>query len=273
MRIISTCPSNTELLAYLGLVPHLVGVDNHSDWPGEIEGLPRLGPDRNIDMDAVEALKPDLVVASLSVPGMEKNVEGLKARGIPHLVLNPKSLEEIGDALLVLGEAVGVIKRAKAVFRAYHAVLDRYRELSARVVKPYRIYWEWWPKPVFTPGRLNWLTDMSLLAGGVNVFGDVDRSSCKTDWDAVLARRPDVIALAWVGVRKELVRPDRVKQRAGWSELPAIQNGRLYIMEEPFFCRPSPRLLLGLRKLAALLHPDLYAPADLEHDPLIPREW
>lgn len=74
MRLISICPSNTELVAYLGLTDQLVGVDDYSDWPSTVKDLPQLGPDLSINMDALEALQPDLVLASLSVPGMEKTL-------------------------------------------------------------------------------------------------------------------------------------------------------------------------------------------------------
>ena len=83
MKLISICPSNTELLGYLGLTSSLIGVDNYSDWPEEVSSLPRLGSDLNIDMDKVEELQPDLVLASLSVPGMERNIEELEKRKIP----------------------------------------------------------------------------------------------------------------------------------------------------------------------------------------------
>lgn len=78
MRIISICPSNTELVGYLGLKNNLVGVDNYSDWPEVVNSLPRVGPDLEIDMDKVEQLQPDIVLASLTVPGMERNIEELE---------------------------------------------------------------------------------------------------------------------------------------------------------------------------------------------------
>lgn len=87
MRIVSLCPSNTEILAYLGLTEHIVGVDHYSDWPHPVRSLPDLGPDLNINMNKVVELKPDLIVASLSVPGMERHVAQLKDLGIPYLVL------------------------------------------------------------------------------------------------------------------------------------------------------------------------------------------
>src|SRR5690606_14154443 len=88
-RIVSLCPSNTEILYLLGLKDRIVGVDDYSDWPKEVNRLPKCGPDLDIDIDKVKSLRPDLVIASLSVPGMEKNIEGLKREGIPHLILAP----------------------------------------------------------------------------------------------------------------------------------------------------------------------------------------
>ena len=74
MRLVSLCPSNTEILFALGLGPKVVGVDDWSDWPEEAKDLPRVGGDLNADLDRVAGLRPDLVLASLSVPGMERNI-------------------------------------------------------------------------------------------------------------------------------------------------------------------------------------------------------
>jgi iron complex transport system substrate-binding protein len=267
MRIVSICPSNTELLAYLGLIPKLVGVDNYSDWPSEIDQLPRLGPDLDIDMDAVEKLRPDLVVASLSVPGMERNIERLEERGLPYLVLNPNRLSEIGEDLLRLGEATETYARAQEVHQMYRLFLERYEQLSTQVKQKMKLYWEWWAKPVFTPGGLNWLTEISALAGATNVFADEPLASVQTDWDEVRRRDPDHICLVWVGVRQDRVRPELVYKRPQWEQMRAVQQKRVHVLDEPLFCRPSPRLLTGLMKLAALLHPQHF-PAYTEGD-----EW
>ncbi|QMV41478.1 cobalamin-binding protein [Cohnella cholangitidis] len=262
MRIVSLCPSNTELLAFMGLTSSIVGVDNYSDWPAEIAGLPRLGSDMDIDIDAVEALEPDLVVASLTVPGMEKNIEGLKARNLPYLILNPKSLEDIGRNMLTVGEAANTVEQAQTAKRKYEQMLEHYAELSRRVENRPALYWEWWPKPVYSPGGGNWLTEISELAGARNVFADDARASVKTDLDDVLGRAPDYILLAWVGVKAQQVKPETVKQRPNWPELAAVRDNRIHIMEEALYCRPSPRLVVGLRKLAAFLHPDVYPAYD-----------
>ena len=261
MKLISICPSNTEIVAYLGLTSTLIGVDNYSDWPEDVQSLPKLGPDLNIDMDKVEKLKPDLVLASLSVPGMERNIEELKQRNIPYIIVpNPKTLTEVGECLLFVGKATNTEEKAKRLHEKYTLILENYRLLAKQVQRPKSLYWEWWAKPIFTPGATNWLTEISELAGGVNVFQDKEQASVQTDWEEVKKRNPDVICIVWVGVQKEKVNPKVILKRAESEQMNAIENNHLYILEEPLFCRPSPRLLLGLNKIASILHPTIFPP-------------
>jgi iron complex transport system substrate-binding protein len=258
MRIVSICPSNTEIIAYLGLTHLLVGIDDYSDWPEEVLHLPRLGPDLSIDMDKVEALKPDLVLASLSVPGMEKNIEELKKRNLPFITLNPQSLEDIARDLETAAEAIGYPELGEKAAGEFRMKINSLQEKAAGTRHRPSLYWEWWPKPVFTPGSINWLTEISELAGAVNLFRDVELASVQTDWEDVLSRQPDYICLAWVGVRKEKVKPEIVMKRPGWKELEAVKQERILVLEEELYCRPSPRLIEGAEKLARLLHPESF---------------
>ncbi len=256
-------------MAYLGLTSSLVGVDDFSDWPQEIEDLPRLGPDLNIDMDQLQALEPDLVLASLSVPGMEKNIERLEERGIRYHVFNPNSLDEIAEDLLKLGKLTGYEDRVAKIVAHFRNVIEEYKEISRTVVEKPSLYWEWWPKPAFTPGGGNWLTEISELAGARNCFADEDVASVQTDWETIRKREPDNICLVWVGVRKQKVNPKILDKRPDWDQMKAMQRNNVHVLEEPYFCRPSPRLLIGLQKIAAIIHPDQYPAYEDEEDPLL----
>ncbi|MFB4163131.1 cobalamin-binding protein [Alteribacillus sp. JSM 102045] len=267
MRIVSLCPSNTEIAAYLGLTDQIVGVDNYSDWPPSVNNLPRLGPDLSIDMDKVEELTPDLVLASLSVPGMEKNVEKLKEKNLPYIVSEPNSLDDVRRDLLIIGEAAETYKKAQTVVNRMDQILDDY-ERKAAGCHPVRLYWEWWPKPVFSPGGGNWLSTISRLAGGRNILEDRDEASCQVSWEEIKNLEPDHICLAWVGVQTEKVRPEILQKREGWTSMKALKDGKVHVLEEPLYCRPSPRLLAGLQKLAYLLHPDVFQKPD-NTDPLL----
>ncbi|WP_101844807.1 cobalamin-binding protein [Halobacillus sp. Marseille-P3879] len=253
MRIVSICPSNTEIVAYLGLEELLIGVDNYSDYPESILDLPRLGPDLSIDIEKTADLKPDLVLASLSVPGMEKNIEGLKERNLPYIVLNPQSLEEIAEDLITVGEAAGRPELGARKSNEFLAEIQQYKKEALQKNNPPSLYWEWWPKPIFTPGGKNWLTEISVLAGGTNIFASANEASVQTDWDDVKQRDPDHICMVWVGVKEEKMNPELLKKRPGWKELSAIKNNQIHVLEESLYCRPSPRLLEGLRKLKTLL--------------------
>jgi iron complex transport system substrate-binding protein len=270
MKIISICPSNTELLAYLGLTSSLIGVDDYSDWPEQVNSLPKLGPDLNIDMEKVEELKPDLVLASLTVPGMERNIEELEKRNIPFTIVpNPKTLTEVADCLLFIGKATNTEEKAEQLYKKYHTILDSYRNVSKEVSEPKTLYWEWWPKPIFTPGASNWLTEISELAGGENIFQDKPEASVQTDWNEVKRRNPDVFCVVWVGVHQEKVNPIVIHNRSNSDRMNALKNEQLYILDEPLFCRPSPRLLLGLAKIASILHPNIYPPYVENYDLLL----
>ncbi|WP_102345022.1 cobalamin-binding protein [Bacillus sp. Marseille-P3661] len=268
MRLISICPSNTELVGYLGLTHMLVGVDDYSDWPESVRTLPKLGPDLSINMDRVQSLKPDLVLASLSVPGMEKNIKELEKRNIPHLIFDPNTLNEIANDLLTLGKHTGTETRAVKVVSRYNEFINDYATKSKQLPAKSKLYWEWWPKPIFTPGGLNWLTEISDLAGGVNIFKDVELASVQTNWEDIIFRNPDHICLAWVGVKQEKMKPQSIFSRENSMSISAVQNKQIHTLEEYLYCRPSPRLLLGLKKLAAIIHPEHFPSFDGK-DPLL----
>ncbi|OIU66904.1 cobalamin-binding protein [Rossellomorea aquimaris] len=263
MRLVSICPSNTEIIDYLGLTSNLVGVDDFSDYPEEVRSLPRLGPDLSIDMDKLESLQPDLVLSSLSVPGMEKNIEELGRREIPHITLNPQSFNDIAGDLLTVGKACGIEETAVNRHHMFLHTVEELKRLSRTIGRTPTLYWEWWPKPVFTPGKINWLSELSEMAGAKNCFRDVNLASVQTDWEDVRKRDPDYICLAWVGVQQKRVNPGIVKKRPGWDTMKAVQGNRILVLEEALYCRPSPLLLKGAVQLAKELHPEVYEGLDI----------
>jgi iron complex transport system substrate-binding protein len=210
-------------------------------------------------MNKLESLNPDLVLASLSVPGMEKNIDELKKRGIPHIIYNPQSLSDIQNDLVDLGSRINKMEEAERIVNWMIDEINEYKKISKSLIYMKKIYFEWWPKPIFTPGRINWLTEIASLSGGKNLFEDVELASVQTTWEDVVERKPDVIGMAWVGVRTDKMHTSHVKKRNGWEKLQDRQT-EIFKLEEALFCRPSPRLLFGLKRLAALLHPEHYPP-------------
>ncbi|MCL6597860.1 MAG: cobalamin-binding protein [Alicyclobacillus macrosporangiidus] len=260
-RIASLCPSNTELLCALGRADCLVAVDNYSDYPAPlVESLPRLGPDLHIDIDALVRIKPDLVLASLSVPGMERVVRQVKEAGLPMLVLNPTSFQDIFDDLRRLAQALGdeVVKDAEVnVIRPLAQRLNRVATATSKLRQRPNLYFEWWPNPIFSPAGANWLTELAELAGGINIFADDPGQQVRDDGRRVIAAAPDYLFAVWTGIPQAKVPIDKIARREGWGQIPAYRNHRIYILCEGLYCRPSPRLMDGLEQLVSLIHPDI----------------
>ncbi|MGC5328256.1 cobalamin-binding protein [Brevibacillus sp. SYSU BS000544] len=258
MRIVSICPSNTEILHYMGLGEQIVGIDDHSDWPQELQHLPRVGPDLQIQIEKVMELQPDLVVASLSVPGMEQNIEQLLHHNIPHIVLNPSSVYDIADDIRTVGRATGNENNALKLAATFSNRLEAIRSLTKNITDRPRLYWEWWPNPIYTPGKKNWLTDISELAGAVNIFADYDTDNVKATREMVSERNPDHICVVWCGIQLKRIKRTMITERSEWQSIEAIQNDNVHILEEGLYCRPSPRILEGLEQLIDLIHPQLH---------------
>ena len=252
MRIVSLCPSNTEILFALDLGRQVVGVDDWSDWPEEVKDLPRVGGDLNADLDRVEALRPDLVLASLSVPGMERNIEGLAARNLPHLVLDPHSLDDVLADFLTVGDRCGVRPRAEKVVAEAHARIEAVRRRRA-ARREVRIYWEWWPKPRIAAGRSSWVQHMSRIVGARNVFGDTEAASRVVQDGEVIQRDPEILMICWCGTLQRLQEAERVTARPGWERIAGVVAGRVHCVPEALFGRPSQRLLDGLDMLEGLV--------------------
>ncbi|HUR40350.1 MAG TPA: ABC transporter substrate-binding protein [Verrucomicrobiae bacterium] len=260
MRVVSHTCSNTEIVCALGEQRRLVGVDTDSDFPPQIvEPLAKLGRDLELDITATAALKPDLVLTSLTVPGHERIVEALKATGLPVLVIDPIGLDGVYDSIMQIAEALGVLNKGRALAARMQAQMP---PIEPRGARP-KILVEWWPKPVIAPARLSWINQLVRLAGGVNPFESREGKSAEiSDADAIAAA-PDAIVMSWCGVKEEKYRPDVVARRPGWSEVPAVKQRRIVPITEAFLGRPGPRLVEGYAALAKIMGSESFSePAD-----------
>lgn len=252
MRIVSLTCSNTEIVCALGCADYLVGVDDHSDFPVDVVArCTKVGPDLTVDVDAIAALNPDMVLASLTVPGHEHNIARLQAAGLPYLVTDPKSLSDIEHDIRTIGACLGVSGRAENL-------VQQFRPQLAPPVRPSTdfkpsILIQWWPKPVIAPGRNSWAQDLIVAAGGTNVLGDEHCESRPMTDEEVATCNPDVIVIAWCGVKLEKYRPDVVYRNPAFSQVSAIQKQQVFCISEAYLGRPSPRLVEGLQQLRTII--------------------
>lgn len=247
MRLVTLACSNTEIVCALGCADQLVGVDNHSDFPPEVVSrLPRVGPDLTIDIEAVARLEPDLVLASLTVPGHEKVVEGLDRAGLPYIAPEPKTLEDVYRDILWIADLLGARARGDELVAQMKKDLEVSPPTSGR--RP-RIAVQWWPKPVILPGRDSWVQQLLERAGGINPLGHEPVKSRPLTDEEVRDLAPDAIVISWCGVPTEKYRTDVVYRNPLWQDVPAVRKGRITPIPEAFLGRPAPRLVEGFRAL------------------------
>lgn len=246
MRVVSLTCSNTEIVCALGRAGDLVGVDDWSDYPPEVvEQLPRVGPDLGIDVEKVVALEPDLVLASLTVPGHEKVVEKIAAAGLRYVAPAPETLADVARDVRDIARLLGVAERGEELALRLE---EAFAAVVAEGPRP-KIAIQWWPKPAILPGKRSWASDLIALAGGESLIGQEDVKSRPVGDEEFAALAPDAVVISWCGVEEKNYRPEVVARNPAWQDVPAIRHGRIFKISEAFLGRPGPRLVEGLEAL------------------------
>lgn len=249
MRIVSHTASNTEIVCALGMADSLVGVDADSDHPAEVVSpLPKLGRDLDFDTQAVRGLSPDVVLSSLTVPGHEKVVDGLRVAGLPVYVADPISLDDVFADIRAIAGLLEVAERGERLIREMQAAMpDRAAPGGPRIAV------EWWPKPVIVAAGASWITDLVARAGGRNPWAERAEKSCTIDPEEARAVAPEIVVMSWCGVAEANYRARHVLEREGWQDVPAVRGQQVHPITEAHLGRPGPRLVEGYRRLAALV--------------------
>lgn len=246
-RIVSIVPSVTEMVYAVGLGDKLVGVTAWCTYPEEAKRLPKVG-DVNINIEAVLALKPDLVVADVSMSSA--TIEKLRELGLPLLAVNARNITEMLDALVLLGTAGGRPEEARSLAASLSDRVEKVkRTVAAAKTKP-TVFVEIWNEPLMTAGSDTYVHELVTLAGGRNI------AEKTTGWpmfssEAVIAENPELILLT------NFNRPE-VMARKAWAQLSAFKTGNVVEFNPDVLVRACPRLIDGLEMLARLIHPELF---------------
>jgi iron complex transport system substrate-binding protein len=244
-RIISLAPHITELLYAAGAGARLVGATDYSDYPAAARDLPRIGSYANIDLEAVLALRPDLVVAWKS-GNSAAQWERLRALGVVVYVSEPQRLAAIPTDIEHLGALAGTQGAARTAaqqFRQVHARLaERYSKRP-----PVTVFYEIWNPPLMTISGKQIISDVLRLCGGVNVFAHLPGLAPTVDVEAVVQMNPEAIFMG--DMRNRAAQPGNHWQR--WTRLRAVRAGNLFSIPPDLMQRHTPRILQGAEMLCA----------------------
>ncbi|GGK29138.1 ABC transporter substrate-binding protein [Deinococcus malanensis] len=246
MRIVSVLPSTTETLCALGVCNRLVGVDTFSDYPQQVTRLPKVGGLYDPNIEAIVALKPDLVVVS-----KYGKLEGpLTQAGITVVAVNPETYEEVFSKTLTLGRIVNREAAAKALVTQMRRDIARVEILTKNAVRKPTTYLEIDPTP-YSVGPNSFMGVLLTKAGARNIIPASMGDFPKVDPEFIVKQNPQLIL--GTGLKD-------LGKRPGWNSIAAVRTGR--VVEIPaalntMLGRPGPRLAEALRGLARIIHPQL----------------
>lgn len=246
-RIVSLAPHVTELIYAAGAGTHLVGAVEYSDYPEAARKLPRVGGYSRLDLEAIAALRPDLVIAWKS-GNRDDHLARLRALGIPVFVTEPRELEDVARSLGTIGRLAGTEGAAEAAAQAFRARRDA---LAARYGSrpPVRTFYQIWDQPLMTVNGEHLISKVIRLCGGENVFAGLPTLAPKIGVEGVLAANPEVIVASGMGE----ARPEWLDQWKRWPALTATVRGNLYFIPPELIQRHTPRILDGATQLCGFL--------------------
>jgi iron complex transport system substrate-binding protein len=244
-RIVSLSPHLTELVFDAGAGQWLVGVVEHSDYPGEARQVPRVGDAFRIDRERLASTRPDLVLAwSGGTP--QATIEQLRADGYRVELVETGDPEEIARTLERIAQLAGTGAVAAPLaerFRAGFAELAR--QFAGRSLV--RVFVQITPRPLYTVGEGQVVDTVISLCGGTNVFGGIRQLAPVVTEEAVIAADPQVIIAPRVGQEDVLARWRR------YGSMAAVQGGYLRQIDADLISRQSLRILQGAREICEVL--------------------
>lgn len=246
-RIVSLAPHVTETLFAAGAGHQIVGAVDYSDFPEAAKAIPRVGGYSRLDLEAIAAKKPDLIIgwASGNSPA---HVDKLRALGLPVYLAQPERIDDVAANLERYGELAGTQNEARAAAARFRARLAALRERHATQPRV-RVFYQIWKQPLMTVGGAQVIGDAIRLCGGENVFADLKPLAPKVTVEAVLAADPEVIVASGMGES----RPEWLDDWRQWKSMTAVKRDNLFFVQPDLIQRHTPRLADGAERLCAHL--------------------
>ena len=247
LRVIAMSPHATELVYAAGGAERIIAAVDYSDYPEAAKRLPRVGSNRQIDMERVAALKPDLIVVWLH-GSSERQIEQIRSLGIPMFHSEPKKLAEIADSLTRIGKLMGTEKvgdTAASALRTQLATLAK--RYSGR--PPVRMFYQVWDKPLYTLNGGHIVSDAIRLCGGENIYAAMKVTAPVISFESVLGEDPEAI----------ISTGERSKEDGGvavwrpYTSMTAVRRNNLFQLDGNLLNRAGPRMIEGAAALCEKL--------------------
>lgn len=246
-RIITLAPHIVEQLFAIGAGDRIVGTVSYSDYPEAATTIPEVGSYESFDLEAIIALKPDLVIGWLS-GNSSAQLAQLKDFGIPLFFDKPRRVDDIATNIERLGVVTGNRRQAAEVAAKFR---EGFRRLAQRYQSKRRVtlFYQLWHQPLMTINGEQIIDDILTLCGGENIFRELTALTPVVSREAVIAADPEVIITS--GMKD--ARPESHDEWKRWGLIRAVSGGHLYSIDPDLVHRASPRMLWGAEQICAFI--------------------
>ncbi|OYT94136.1 MAG: ABC transporter substrate-binding protein [Burkholderiales bacterium PBB3] len=242
-RIVSLLPSLAEAVCELGHCARIVGVDRYSNFPASLQKLPQVGGGLDPNIEAIVALKPDVVLMAKSSRAGER----LEALGLKVVALEPKTHADVQRVMLKLGQLLDVPDAAR-IWRAIDAGVSAAAQSMPASARGTRVYFEVNQGP-YAAGESSFIGETLTRLGVKNIVPAKLGPFPKLNPEFIVRANPDLIM---IGQRSA----DGLMARPGWHSIRALREQRVCIFpseEANTLVRPGPRMAEGARLMAQCL--------------------
>ena len=239
-RIVCLTEETVETLYLLGEQHRIVGVSGYAVRPPQVRHeKPRVSAFTSADIPKILALEPDLVLTFSDLQALI--AADLIRAGIAVHAFNQRDVAGILAMIRTLGALIGATEKAEALAQCYERRLIDIAAGAPGSLRP-RVYFEEWDNPLIS--GIGWVSELIEIAGGIDVFKELAGQKSAKDRivspEAVISAVPEVILASWCG--KKVV-PEKIRQRPGWSEIPAVRANRIVEIKSPLILQPGPAAL------------------------------
>jgi iron complex transport system substrate-binding protein len=248
-RIISVVPNVTETLFAYGLGDKVVAVGDYDEFPPEVKAKPRIGGLINPNIEKIIEMHPDLVITYGSQDVLRDRLQSIGIRMFPFVHGN---VEQTLKYMLDLGQVVGAEARAQEVVQEIRKTFDDVRAHAPPERPKVLIVHDRGAGTLgsfYSVGARAFQHDLIAIAGGQNLFADVDSETVQPALEEVISRKPDII----VETLPPPLKDSEVAQRKkDWESL-GLAQGRIYIEGESYLLVPGPRLALAAQRISEIV--------------------
>lgn len=256
--IVSLAPTNTEILFALGLGDKVIGDTDYCNYPEEAKTLPKIGGYSTINIEKIVALNPDIIYANHN-NGYD-NIEHLKSLGCTVILINPESIDGIYNAIEITGKTLGAEAEAEALIAEISGGIAEITEKLVGVESRPTVMHAMSVDPYWVSGSQTFQDELISLAGAVNAFSDVESWGTVTI-EKLITASPDIILTdpgADMGSPGENTLQQAFFTDPRLSDITAVKNQDVYVMDADIFDRGGPRVVEALDALVKITHPEIF---------------